>query len=139
MLKMLKGQETKVDAFRKTYKCKSALSILNSDTVLYLMTVHVYNHDAQWLTLKRINPEVETRIDPRHKINLFLEKLAKNFQKHYDLGENLTIDESLVHFKGRNSMKFYIPMNPHKWGFKIHLLCDSDTHYLYTILYINFL
>ena len=22
-------------------------------------------------------------------------------------------------------------MKPHKWGFKIYLLCDSDTHYLY--------
>ena len=32
-------------------------------------------------------------------------------------------------------MKFYIPMKPHKWGFKMHLLCDSDTHYLYNILF----
>ena len=73
--------------------------------------------------------------DPRHKINLYLEKLAKNFQKYYTLGDNITIDESLIHFKGRNSMKFYIPMKPHKYGFKIHLLCDSDTHYLYNMLF----
>ena len=26
-------------------------------------------------------------------------------------------------------------MKPHKWGFKIHLLCDSDTHYLYNMLF----
>ena len=26
-------------------------------------------------------------------------------------------------------------MKPHKWGFKIHLLCDSNTHYLYNILF----
>ena len=75
------------------------------------------------------------KIDPRHKINLYLEKLAKNFQKYYVLGNNVTIDESLLLFKGRNSMKFYIPMKPHKWGFKIHLLCDSDTHYLYNMLF----
>jgi len=73
--------------------------------------------------------------DPRYKINLYLEKLASNFQKYYTLGENITIDESLVHFTGRNAMKFYIPMKPHKWGFKIHLLCDSDTHYLYNMLF----
>ena len=75
------------------------------------------------------------KIDPRYKINLYLEKLALNFQKYYDLGENITIDESLIQFKGRNSMKFYIPMKPHKWGFKIHLLCDADTHYLYNMLF----
>ena len=46
-------------------------------------------------------------IDPRHRINLYLEKLSKNFQKYYELGKNITIDESLVHFTGRNTMKFY--------------------------------
>ena len=55
------------------------------------------------------------RVDQRYKINFFLEKLAENFKKNYDLGENITIDESLVHVKGRNSMKFYIPMKPHKF------------------------
>jgi len=74
------------------------------------------------------------KLDPRHKIQLYLEKLALNFQKYYQLGQNITIDESLLLFKGRNSMKFYIPMKPHKWGFKIHLLCDSDTSYLYNLL-----
>ena len=75
------------------------------------------------------------KVDPRYKINFYLEKLAENFQKNYELGENITIDESLLHFKGRNSMKFYIPMKPHKWGFKIHLLCDADIHYLYNMLF----
>jgi len=79
--------------------------------------------------------EEAIKIDPRQKINLYLEKLAKNFQKFYVLGKNICIDESILQFKGRNSMKFYIPMKPHKWGFKIHLLCDSDTHYLYNMLF----
>ena len=79
--------------------------------------------------------EISFKVDPRQKIQLYLEKLAQNFQKYYALGANITIDESLLQFKGRNSMKFYIPMKPHKWGFKIHLLCDSDTHYLYNMLF----
>ena len=32
-------------------------------------------------------------------------------------------------------MKFYIPMKPHKWGFKLHLLCDADIFYVYNILF----
>jgi len=79
--------------------------------------------------------EVSYKVDPRQKVKLYLEKLAQNFQKYYVLGKNITIDESLLKFKGRNSMKFYIPMKPNKWGFKIHLLCDSDTHYLYNMLF----
>ena len=75
------------------------------------------------------------KVDPRHKINLYLEKLAQNFQKYYECGTNITIDESLLHYKGRNRMKFYIPMKPYKHGFKIHFLCDSDTNYLYNMLF----
>ena len=26
-------------------------------------------------------------------------------------------------------------MKPHKWGFKIHLLCDLNTKYLYNMLF----
>ena len=82
-----------------------------------------------------INSDLPDDNDPRGKINFFLEKLSLNFRKYYILGKNITIDESLLHFTGRNKMKFYIPMKPHKWGFKMHLLCDSDTHYLYNILF----
>ena len=32
-------------------------------------------------------------------------------------------------------MKFYIPKKPHKWGFKILLLSDSNTKYLYNMLF----
>ena len=32
-------------------------------------------------------------------------------------------------------MNLYIPMKPHKWGFKIHLLFDSNTNYLYNMLF----
>jgi len=85
-------------------------------------------------TQEEIKPE-DLRVDPRAKFKLYLEKLAQNFQKYYVLGKNITIDESIIQFKGRNNMKFYIPMKPHKWGFKIHLLCDSDTHYLYNMLF----
>jgi hypothetical protein len=28
-------------------------------------------------------------------------------------------------------MKFYMPMKPYKWCFKIHLLWDSNTNYLW--------
>ena len=59
--------------------------------------------------------------DPRIKILEFLRIIVKNFQKHYTLGNWITIDESLLYFTGKNKMKFYIPMKPHKWGFKLHL------------------
>ena len=57
-----------------------------------------------------INGDLPDDNDHSGKINFFLEKLSLNFQKYYILGKNITIDESLLHFTGRNNMKFYIPI-----------------------------
>ena len=39
--------------------------------------------------------------DPRQKVNSFIESLCNKFQNYFYLGEKITIDESLVYFKGR--------------------------------------
>jgi hypothetical protein len=61
--------------------------------------------------------------------------LVKNFKNNYFLGKNIKIDESLVYFRGRQQMKFYLPSKPYKWGFKLHLLCDSNSDYVYNIIF----
>ncbi|KAH8036022.1 hypothetical protein HPB51_016326 [Rhipicephalus microplus] len=38
----------------------------------------------------------------------------------------MCIDERMVPFKGRSSLKQYIPSKPHKWGYKVFLLCDPQ-------------
>ena len=84
------------------------------------------------------NKNSNSIVDPRHKIESYLEKLCINYQKYFILGKNIIIDESLLHFTGRNNMKYYIPIKPHKWGFKIHMLCDSDRKYLYIYYLLYF-
>ena len=42
------------------------------------------------------------------------------------MGEHLSIDEQIVPFKGRSSLKQYNPMKPKKWGYKIFVLSDSQ-------------
>jgi hypothetical protein len=36
--------------------------------------------------------------------------------------ENLSVDEQIIPFKGRSSLKQYLPMKPHKWGYKMFVL-----------------
>ena len=72
----------------------------------------------------------------RKKYKIFLNALVLNFKKNYTLNYEITIDKSLIHFTGRNKMKFYLPMKPHKWGFKIHLLC-GHLHHIIHILKAN--
>lgn len=57
------------------------------------------------------------------------ELINTNLLKHYLPGENLTIDEQLVPFRGRTSFRQYIPNKPGKYGMKILWICDSNISY----------
>ncbi len=66
-----------------------------------------------------------------YKIQRFTEILRLNFQKNYLFGRYATIDESMIKFKGRSSLKQYLPLKPIKRGYKVWCLCDSITSYLF--------
>ena len=64
----------------------------------------------------------------------FMNKLSAKFREYYNLEKNITIDESMIHFKGRSDYTFYISMKPIKYGFKLHVLTESSTGYCYNYL-----
>ena len=43
----------------------------------------------------------------------------------------LSVDEAMIPFKGRSSMKQYLPMKPVKRGFKVWAMADALNGYLY--------
>ena len=43
----------------------------------------------------------------------------------------MSVDESIVAFKGRSAIKVYKPAKPHKWGLKAWVLAESGTGYVY--------
>lgn len=47
------------------------------------------------------------------------------------MSENVSIDESMIKFKGRSSLKQYLPKKPIKRGFKVWTLADSKNGYVY--------
>ena len=73
--------------------------------------------------------------DPRKKINWIIDKLRIKFKSNFNLGKDITIDEFLIFFKGRNSMKFYKSLKPIKWGFKVLCKVDLETNYLYNLFF----
>ncbi|GBP23665.1 PiggyBac transposable element-derived protein 4 [Eumeta japonica] len=67
------------------------------------------------------NSVVTNRTDPKYdklyKIRPLLDILQNNFQKNYKPSERVAIDESMIKFKGRNSLKQYMPKKPTKRGY----------------------
>ena len=56
--------------------------------------------------------------------------MKQNCLNQYNPHRQVSIDEAMVGFKGRNSLKQYMPMKPTKRGYKIWCLCDSNNGYL---------
>ena len=63
-------------------------------------------------------------------IRYILDEFVQNCKKTYCLSEFLTIDETLVPFRGRCSFIQYIPSKPAKYGVKIFALCDAKIYFM---------
>ena len=67
--------------------------------------------------------------DPLYKIRPLVDHLNSTFAQFYKPGKNLSIDESMVGFKGRSHFKQYCPKKRTQWGFKIWAIADSENGY----------
>ena len=67
--------------------------------------------------------------DPLFKIRPLLDFTAPIYRQVYGPGQALSIDESMVAFKGRSFFKQYMPKKPTKWGLKAFMLADSRSYF----------
>jgi hypothetical protein len=81
---------------------------------------------------KKMPPKTSNKYSKTYKVNAFLDILMENFQENYNLSENISIDESMIKFKGRSSLKQYLPLKPIKRGLKVWTLADSKNGYVYS-------
>jgi hypothetical protein len=65
------------------------------------------------------------------KIQPFLSLVQGVCQSSYMPQQNLSVDETLVHYKGRLEFKQHIPSKKSRYGVKIYCLCESQTGYLW--------
>ncbi|KAJ8926361.1 hypothetical protein NQ314_021281 [Rhamnusium bicolor] len=66
-----------------------------------------------------------TNGDKLYKIRYVVDYLKKKFREIFTPFQKLSIDESLVLFKGRLAFRQYIPSKRHRFGIKLFMLCDS--------------
>ena len=71
----------------------------------------------------------QTGFDKLYKIRPLLDLLTASFRDNYTPSQFLSIDESMISFKGRLSFLQYLPKKPHKWGMKAWVLADAGNGY----------
>ena len=65
------------------------------------------------------------------KVDPIISALKQRFKAMYYPHSQLSVDEAMIPFKGRSSMKQYLPMKPVKRGFKVWAMADALNGYLY--------
>ena len=64
--------------------------------------------------------------DTMFKLRHLIEILNQNFSLYYNPSENLSIDENMILFKGRSSLKQYNAKKTIKRGYKLWVRADMD-------------
>jgi len=65
------------------------------------------------------------------KIKPFIDLILKKFMKNYIPNQKISIDESLLGWKGNLSWVQYIPAKRKRFGMKFFELCESSTGYIW--------
>lgn len=69
-------------------------------------------------------PQTDPNRDKLFKLRPLIEVLSRTFREHYHPMRQQSADEGMVKFKGRSSLKQYLPKKPIKRGFKIWVRAD---------------
>jgi hypothetical protein len=72
--------------------------------------------------------------DPLFKVRPFLNSAVAVCKDVYRPNEEVSVDESLIRYKGRLSFKQYIPTKRAKCGIKLYCACEATSGYLYNFL-----
>ena len=75
-------------------------------------------------------PREEDR-DRLFKIRPVIEELRHQFQLNYILSREISIDETMVKFKGRKFYRQFLPSKPIRFGFKLFTLAESKSGYIW--------
>lgn len=95
-------------------------SAISRDTFMLLISKLYFN-----------NPEKFQESSKIYYIDELVSCLKSTYKEARTEASFQSIDESMVKFKGRSTMKQYLPLKPIKRGIKISQRCDAATGYVY--------
>ena len=72
----------------------------------------------------------DSNFDKLFKVRQFIDDLKTTFQINYGPHREQAVDEAMIKYKGRTSLKQYMPMKPIKRGIKMWCRADSTNGYL---------
>jgi len=73
--------------------------------------------------------------DPFKKMRNFAISIIKTSRLLYMPANILSLDESMINFRGRHVCKQYMPAKPIKFGFKLYVIAEAETGFMCSFLF----
>lgn len=101
--------------------------IANSMSRDRFFDIHRFLHFVDNTT---ILPPTDPNYDRLCKVRNFLTKMENHYQLLYHPHCQCAVDEAMIPYKGRSSLKHYMPIKPVKRGLKVWVRADSTNGYI---------
>ncbi len=82
---------------------------------------------------RSLQPRTSEHYDKLGKIRPIIDILCNRFSSTYHLHREISVDEAMIPFKGRSTMKQYMPKKPIRRGLKVWTLADAHNGYVSNI------
>ncbi|XP_039290397.1 piggyBac transposable element-derived protein 3 [Nilaparvata lugens] len=92
---------------------------LRMDLIADAISVNRFEEIRQYLHFIDSNSIPANNTDKAIRVRPILDKLHENFHAAVDAEECHSVDEMMIPFKGRSSLKQYLPRKPKRWGYKM--------------------
>ena len=74
-------------------------------------------------------PKGQDGYDPVHKVRPVYDMFRSAYPAIYSPGQNLSLDEGMIAWRGNLGFRVYMPNKPNKYGVKTFEVCDSSNGY----------
>ena len=114
----------------------SKTEVLETPIFAKLMSMRRYCEIQQFLHFSD-NETYDANTHPQPKLNKIwpvLDIITKKCSSLYIPERDVTIDKSLMLYKGRLSWKQYLPLKRARFGIKLFCLCESKSGYLFSMI-----
>ena len=118
-----------VNTLPKTADYWSTDPYLGNDGIKRVMTKNRFEELSRFLHFNNSEeepPKTDPRFDRLYKVRPVLEYFNRKMLEVYQPGKNLSVDETMIAFKGRLAFRQYMPNKPIKYGIKVWVAADSS-------------
>ena len=74
-------------------------------------------------------PRYSAEYNRLEKVRPLIDHLSQKFRSLYKVNQEVAVDEAMIKFQGRSSLKQYMPLKPTKRSIKVWVLADSHNGY----------